>query len=106
MWVVFELGKMVFLGFVFEVLIVLWFVFCVFGFVAKMLKICVFPVWVFCVMAYSCLFGFGRLGVNTCQWGFCMELLPRPYLDLTFLGVFLFLPSLRLLNRLMNLMRL
>ena len=45
----------------FEVLMVLWFVFCVSGIVAKVLNMLVFPSLLgFCVVACSCLFGFGR----------------------------------------------
>ena len=39
----------------------LWFVFCVSGKVARVLKMLVFPKYLgFCGVAYSCLFGFGR----------------------------------------------
>ena len=47
LWVVFEHGKKEFLLFIFQVLMLLWFVFCVFGKVAqvfKMLVLFVFPV--------------------------------------------------------------
>ena len=45
-------------------------VFCVFGKVAKVLEMLVFPsCWGFCGVAYSCLFGFGRF---SCFCGFCV----------------------------------
>ena len=49
---------MVFFGFVFfEVLVLLWFVFGVFGIVPGVLKMLVFPSLLgFCGVAYSCLF--------------------------------------------------
>ena len=53
----------------FQVLMLLWFVFCVFGKVAKVLKMFVFPsLGGFCGVAYSCLFGFGRF---RCFCGSC-----------------------------------
>ena len=57
-----NMAKWCFFGlFFFEVLMVLWFVFCVSGIVAKVLKMLVFPsCFGFCVVAYYCLLGFGR----------------------------------------------
>ena len=66
LWVVFEHGKMVFFGFVFfEVLVLLWFVFGVFGIVPGVLNMLVFPnFWGFSGVASSCLFlGLEGLGV-------------------------------------------
>ena len=61
--------------FCFEVSMVLWFDFRVFGKVVKVLKMFVllFPVfWAFGGLAYSCLFGFGRFRCFcvSCLW-FC-----------------------------------
>ena len=59
---VFEHGKMVFFGLFFEVVMVLWFVFWCVWYSRKSVKhACFFPsFWGFCVVVYSCLFGFGR----------------------------------------------
>ena len=51
-----------FLGLLFEVLMLLWFVFGVSGIVPEVLKMLVFPVfWGFCGVAYSCLFWVWRV---------------------------------------------
>ena len=52
-----NMAKWCFLGLFFEVLVLLWFVFGVFGIVPGVLKMLVFQVfWGFCGVAYSCLF--------------------------------------------------
>ena len=85
LWVVFEHGKKVFLfrcfvtflvcggwlcGFLFgllEVLMVLWFVVCVFGKVENVLNMLFSAImFAFVGVFYSCLFGFGRFSV---RWG-------------------------------------
>ena len=65
---------MVFFGFVFQVFMLLWFVFGVSGIVPKVLKMFVFfPVLGgFCGVVYSCLLGFGRFRCfcGSCVWFF------------------------------------
>ena len=59
---------------VFSGLMLLWFVFCVSGKVARVLKMLVFPRLLgFCGVAYSCLFGFGRFRCfsGSCVFFFC-----------------------------------